>query len=341
MTMLLRNEIDGPYSYCAGYVIPAQSPESEKVHPLHVLKGTPTEDSVQTVLIDVAEGVPYLMGSATTNEGAYPVGVTVTMTDPNGTQVGPSQTDTRVVMCVENDPTMIQSCMIQNPMAGTWTVTVTNADTSSYVFFSTMPTEAQYTTIIDTLTPIVDPAAMEAAREGSSAGCWVCQIACWSLAVVVTMLLVFAAGMLTVASAPVTGLVALMASIGVALQAATALVVVQALLAGAGATAFVVVDNICSWLNACSTGITARIASPKAGSTVSGTTSVSASAQDAISVSFYADGNTLIGTDNTGPNWDTDWDTRKFSNGTHTVWALATGTSGANFSPQVNVTVLN
>ncbi|MEU4104041.1 Ig-like domain-containing protein [Streptomyces tanashiensis] len=107
----------------------------------------------------------------------------------------------------------------------------------------------------------------------------------------------------------------MLASIGIAIEGATAVLLIQALLAGAGATVFQVVDNICAWLNACSNGITAKITSPTAGSTVSGTTSVSAAAEDAITVSFYADGNTPIGTDNTGPNWDTDWDTRKFSNG--------------------------
>src|SRR5690349_13947861 len=142
MTVLVQNQIDGPNCYCAGYVIPAQSgmPESEAVHPLQALRGTPTEDSVQTLTIVVDHNVPILMGSVTTNSGTYPTGVNVTLTDPNGNQVGPSETNTRFVVCANNDPTMMQTCMIQNPLPGTWTVTVTNADSSSYVFFSTMPT---------------------------------------------------------------------------------------------------------------------------------------------------------------------------------------------------------
>ncbi|MFI0975581.1 Ig-like domain-containing protein [Streptomyces sp. NPDC021093] len=339
MAMLVRNEIDGPYSYCAGYVVPAQSPESGRVHPLQALGGTPTEESVQVFQVDVAEGVPFLIGSATTEGGAYPAGVTVSMTDPDGNQVGPSQTETRLIECVDNDPTKMQSCMIQNPAVGQWTVTVTNADSASYVFFATMPTEAQYTTIIDTLAPHIDPGASGAAK--GSAACWVCQIGCWSLAVVVTMLLVFAAGMLTATCAPVAALVGLLASIGIVVKAATAVVILQSLMAGAGATAFIVVDNICSWLDACSTGITAKITSPSAGVTVGGSTRVTASAEDALTVSFYVDGNTLIGTDNTGPNWKANWDTTQSLNGKHTVWALAIGSAGSAWSPQVNVTVLN
>jgi hypothetical protein len=338
--MLVQNEIEGPFSYCAGYVVPQQTPESEIVHPLQALKGTPTEGSVQTLTIDVGQGVPFLMGSVTTKEGAYPTGVTVTLTDPNGNQVGPSQTNTCLVVCVNNDPTMIQSCMIQGPATGTWTVTVTNADSSSYVFFSTMPTEAQYTTMIDTLSPYLDSEALGAAPEGATA-CWVCKVACWTVAVALTVLLVVAAGLLTTAAAPVTALVALLASIGIAVAAATIVLALQALMAGAVATVLIVVNNICTWLDACSTGVTARITSPATGTTVSGKTHVSASAPDAITVSFYVADNTLIGTDNTAPNWDTDWDTTKFSNGKHTVWALATGTNGSAWSPRVTVTVRN
>ncbi|MFE1906052.1 Ig-like domain-containing protein [Streptomyces gardneri] len=340
MAILVRNELDGPFSYCAGYVVPAQSSDSESVHPLRALRGTPTEESVQTLTIDVAEGVSCLMGSVTTDDGSYPTGVTVTVTDPDGNPVGPSQTDARFVVCVANDPTMVQSCTIQDPVVGRWTVTVTNADSSSYVFFSTLPTEAQYTTIIDTLAPHIDPGPAKPGPEGSVA-CTICQVACWTLAIALTFLLVLVAGLITAASGPVGWLVALLGSIGIVMLPATALVVVQALLAAVGATVFMVVENLCSWLNACSTGVTAKMTSPRAGSTVSGTTQLSASSPDAVTVSFYVDGNTLIGTDNIGPSWDTDWDTTKFDNGVHTVWALATGSSGAAFSPQVNVTVSN
>jgi hypothetical protein len=340
--MLVENEIEGPYSYCAGYVVPAQAQESETVHPLQALKGTPTEDAVQTLTIEVALGVPFLMGSVTTKEGAYPTGVTVTLTDPNGNQVGPSQTDACLVVCVNNDPTMIQSCMIQYPTTGTWTVTVTNADSSSYVFFSTMPTAAQYPTIVNTLSPYLDPEAMGAAPEGAT-GCWICQVGCWAVAVALTVSLVVAAGLLTTTAAPVVALGALLGSMFIVVAAETIVLALQALMAGTVATVLIVVNNICTWLNACSTGVTAKITSPATGTTVSGTTHVSASAPDAITVTFYVNENTPIGTDNTAPNWDTDWDTAKFKNGTHTVWALATGagSKGSAWSPQVSVTVRN
>ncbi|WAZ27344.1 Ig-like domain-containing protein [Streptomyces cinnabarinus] len=338
--MLVRNEVDGPYSYCAGWVVPAQSSGAEVVHPLQLLRGTPTEESVQTLTVDVVQGVPFLMGSVTTDDGNFPPGVNVTLTDPNGDQVRHSETDDRLVVCVNNDPTMVQSCMIQDPMVGTWTITVTNADSSSYVFFSTMPTEAQYTTIIDTLTPYIDaPEAPGAGPEGAAA-CWTCRVALWTLGIALTMLLVVGAGLLTATAAPVTGLIAILASIGITLAPAGAILVLQALLAGVGATALIVVNNLCSWVNACSTDVRAKITSPTSG-TVSGTTPVTASATNAVSVSYYVDGNTPIGTSETGPNWDMDWDTRKFSNGKQTLWAVATGSEMAVWSPQVTVTVHN
>ncbi len=341
MAMLVRNEIDGPYSYCVGYVIPAQSANSVTVHPLQALRGTPTEESTQTLTIDVVAGVPFLMGSVTTDDGAYPAGVNVTLVDPDGNQVRHSEAVDRLVVCVDNDPTMLQSCMIQNPAVGTWTATVTNADSSSYVFFSTIPTEAQYTTMSNTLAPYIDSEALGAAPEGATA-CWTCHIACWSLGIALTFLLVIGAGLLVAGSAPVSALLCLLASIGItSLTAAGAVLVLQALMASAGATALLVAYNLCTWLNACSTAVTAKITSPTAGATVSGTTQVTASVSNATTVLFYVDVNTPIGTDDTGPNWDTDWETAKFSNGNHTVWAVAANSDGATWSRPVNVTVHN
>ncbi|MFD5092358.1 Ig-like domain-containing protein [Amycolatopsis thailandensis] len=276
----------------------------------------------------------------TTDSGSYPAGVNVTLKDPGGNRVGPSQTDARFVVCNDNDPTMLQSCMIRTPMPGTWTVTVENADNSSYVFFSTMPTAAQYPTIYNTLTPLADRDALGAGPEGAS-GCWGCKITCWVVAVAVAMLVTLGTAFIVVGASPVVALVGLMASIGVALTEAGAVILLQTLLAGAGATVAIIVLNMCTWVNACPNGITAAITSPAAGATVSGTTGVTATATNAGTVAFYVAQQTLVGTALSGPNWTVDWDTTKISNGGHTVSALATGATGAAWSAPVRVEIRN
>ncbi|MFD0809332.1 Ig-like domain-containing protein [Amycolatopsis umgeniensis] len=288
----------------------------------------------------VDHDVPFLMGSVTTDGGSYPTGVNVTLTDPGGDRVGPSETDSRFVVCSGNDPTMLQSCMIKTPMPGTWTVSIENADTSSYVFFSTMPTAAQYATIYDTLAPLTDPEAPGAGPE-TAAPCWICKITCWIVAVAAAALLGLGAASITATAAPVVALAGLMTAAGIVISAAGVVVMLQTFLAGLGATVGIIVLNMCSWVNACPTGVTAAITSPAAGTTVSRTVRVDATATNAATVAFYVAQKTLIGTDNTPPDWNTDWDTTKIPNGEHTVSALATGPNGAAWSPPVKVVVHN
>ena len=344
MPTMIQNQVDGPNCYCAGYVIPADSgdgtPGSEAAHPLRGLRGTPTDDSVQTLSIVVDHSVPYLTGSVTTADGSYPTGVNVTLTDPAGNVVQPNSSNTRYVVCVDNDPTKLWSSMIQNPQVGTWTATVTNADSSTYVYFGTMPTANQYPTITSTLAAQAGSGAPGAAPEGS-ASCWICKAACWAVAIALAMLIAAGLAFLTAEAAGITALVALIASAGVRLTAQAAVIILQVLIAGGATGVGIIVANMCSWVNACPTGVTAAVTQPTAGTRVSGTTHVSASATNATTVSFYVAQQTLIGTDNTGPNWDTNWDTTKFTNGGHTVWALATGAKGAAWSAPVNVTVDN
>jgi hypothetical protein len=87
------------------------------------------------------------------------------------------------------------------------------------------------------------------------------------------------------------------------------------------------------------------ITAPSASQTVSGTTSVSASATDNVgvsSVSFYLDGSTTaFATDTTSP-FSVSWNTTTSSNGTHTITAKASDAAGnVGVSSAVSVTVSN
>jgi len=90
---------------------------------------------------------------------------------------------------------------------------------------------------------------------------------------------------------------------------------------------------------------TVSITSPHDGDTISGTTTITANANDdhgVTKVDFY-DGNSLIGTDNNSAGgWTFDWDTTGVSNTTHTLKAVATDTvNQTGTSTNVSVTVDN
>ena len=88
---------------------------------------------------------------------------------------------------------------------------------------------------------------------------------------------------------------------------------------------------------------TVSLTAPTAGSTLTGSTTVSATASDNIgvdSVDFYA-GTTLIGSDNTAP-YSISWNTTTVANGTYSITAKAKdGAGNVGTSTSVSVTVSN
>ncbi len=88
---------------------------------------------------------------------------------------------------------------------------------------------------------------------------------------------------------------------------------------------------------------TVSITAPANGATVSGTISVSATASDNVAVAnvqFQLDGVNL-GTALTSAPYTQSWDTTTAANGTHTLTAVATDTSGNKSSASVSITVSN
>jgi hypothetical protein len=91
------------------------------------------------------------------------------------------------------------------------------------------------------------------------------------------------------------------------------------------------------------TAPTVSISAPTAGATVSGTTTISATASDNVGVSkvdFYVD-SVLKGTDTSSP-YSYSWATTAYSNGAHSIYAKATdAASNVGTSSTVSVTVSN
>ncbi len=120
-----------------------------------------------------------------------------------------------------------------------------------------------------------------------------------------------------------------------------------------GATFLVVVSNVAGstpssaatlTVNSDTTPPSVSITAPASGATVSGTISITASASDNVAVStvqFQVDGNN-VGPAETSSPYNFSWDTTSYVNGSHTLSAIATDTSGNNaISSGVNVTVSN
>jgi hypothetical protein len=88
---------------------------------------------------------------------------------------------------------------------------------------------------------------------------------------------------------------------------------------------------------------TVSITDPLDGSELTGSVMISADATDDVGISevdFYVDSN-LVGSDNTTP-YEILWDTLTVSDGTHTISAVATDTSGNTaYAPDVTVEVAN
>lgn len=89
---------------------------------------------------------------------------------------------------------------------------------------------------------------------------------------------------------------------------------------------------------------TVMITAPAGGASVSGTTTVTATATDDVgvtSVGFAIDG-AAIGTDsNAADGWSTSWDTTAVPDGSHVVSATATDTAGQTSTTSHSVTVAN
>jgi hypothetical protein len=88
---------------------------------------------------------------------------------------------------------------------------------------------------------------------------------------------------------------------------------------------------------------TGSITSPARGSTLSGTVTVTASAQDNVGVArveFYSDYNTLIGSDTTAP-YSMAWNTTTVPNGAHTLNLRIYDAGGNYTNVEIGVTVSN
>ena len=308
--------------------------------PLAALKAQPRPDispgTPITVQVDVESGVPFLYGAVSTATGAFPTGTQVTLTDPNG-KILQADADGQVVSLVGNS---LQSCVISNPMAGTWTLVANISpedDFNVYVYLSTIPSgDDPYQTMAAALDQQADEDVI--AVLGGWA-CWTCKIITWAVAVAIAAIV--AVGAFTIglpASAPAVAALAALLPFAISATAMTG--VLLAAISAIGAAASILVLNFCSWIGACPSGLTVSIGTPQNNSTTSGTFKIAADASGAQSV-YFTLGDVDLGQVTGGSPFKYFLDSTKYSNGAYTIGALAVSGEITALAAPVSVKISN
>ncbi len=339
---IVESTFSGNDGYRVGYIGSPVNPDNAMARwqkgncPLAALKTQPRPESAPEVLVYVepGAGVPFLYGFASTETGTFPAGTQVTVTDPNGNTLQAGDGDGSIVYFVGNS---LQCFIIANPTPGTWKLVanIPPADDSDvYVFISTIPSgDDPYQTMVTAIEQQLDKEAIDAAQDDDSVACWACKIACWGLAVLIAM--IAAAGAFTIGlpvSLPAVAAVALFFGFSVAVMTGILLAAIAAI----GTAVTIIALNFCAWINACESGLTASIGTPKNNTSATGTFKIAANTTGADSVCFSLD-SAVLDTVTQGPPFKYFCDGTQFPNGPHTISALAI--SGMTTALAVPVTV--
>lgn len=124
--------------------------------------------------ITVGAGVPYLYAGfddATDIYYAFPQGVVLQITDPNGNiynqTVIPDGPDANLYVQMSMDNSSLYHLCVKNPAPGNWTIQITGHTNISFRFqFQTIPTADVYSTIKQTLQPVFNDMWQDVALKG-------------------------------------------------------------------------------------------------------------------------------------------------------------------------------
>lgn len=189
------------YSYCAITSDPAP--------PLVAARGLAGDDSTVTrrQSLVVEAGTPVLVAAlnAPSDEMVTPVGITLTMTDPNGVVYGADDhSEDELAVVTDGDAGVVQ-LVIANPVAGAWTITLTGSPTARFQCqVCTLPSQDVADTITAALAPMYPEGNSNALTLGArrlrvegSWSCWWCFLGAWALAVIIVGVVLVIAGIAT------------------------------------------------------------------------------------------------------------------------------------------------
>jgi hypothetical protein len=226
----------------------------------NVLRGDPSAIVRQESIV-VQAGSPALVAALNTagDDLLFPLGVTLTVTDPNGVQYNSQPTSATVWVANGGDGNSIAQLIVLTPIAGTWIVSVTGtADARFQCQISALPSQNVVSTMQSALGPMypANQANMlrvvrdAAVRVGVSWSCWWCVAGAIAVAVIV-------AAIILVISAPTGGggfLVALGAVAtlcGIAGTAGGAAVAGALILAISSGSVGLIAQILCMYMGSC------------------------------------------------------------------------------------------
>jgi len=213
-----------------------------------------TKDPVPPTQVTVQDGAPFLVyGTYSETTAAFPNGVTVTVEQPDGTLL-----DTASPLDSANPVSVAPNgsagaFIIQSPMPGTWTFTVTAAPGADpfQTFVTTLPNLSGETADLDmeatldiAFPELTDPAIW--ASEDFSLTCVLCQASVWAIGVMIWVTVTAGVLALTPESAIVVALVSLSGFSARAVQ-----LFLGALMGASLYPVGIICSRICAWMNQC------------------------------------------------------------------------------------------
>jgi hypothetical protein len=339
--------ITGQYGFAAAYIgtsvnkSDTAGADSKPTSLFAALKGTLQENTgqEQVMTVNVAEGVPYIYGSVSMDDGSFPTGTTVTLTDPSGTTLQPSQVANVFVNMSGNS---VQSFVIAAPAVGQWKVTATFPETEgdAHVYFSTIPQQDAYATMYAALAPHVDPTALGPGAAANTMACWVCKLICYALALIFVAVLTYGMSFLTLEAACVGAIAEV-----VSLSTANVLALLRGLAAAVAGGVAMIAGNFCSWINACDAVLSVDVDSPGDGSTQSGTITIKAKVDGPVTKVVFTLTGQEIGHADQSP-FNIQYDTTQTPNGQYTLTATALQkdkkkTIASAVADPINITISN
>lgn len=318
MTIITKN-LTGNYLYDAVYL---GTPAPQGSDGLFAgLEGTPLPPGPgpSQVVVNVAEGAPFICGYAVSNDGSFPTGVTVTVVDPDGNALQPEMSNDRQVIF---NGESVYVFMIANPAAGTWTLNATfpGSENAAHVFMSTIPTHDVAATMIGAL----GPHGQGGTTEGFSRINWACigcKTAVYVIAIAIIALIALGIALLTPEAAPVIALAGFLSTSVLEIGPAAVVAALKAIGAGAGLTVGILANYVCQWITACPSSLTVKIKQPANKAKVSGTITLQAVPSQTCKVTLTVDAN-AVGVVKSSP-WDVSFNTKTLKNGTYTLAAIA------------------
>jgi hypothetical protein len=220
------------------------------------------------VVVSVPAGAPAITATLRDSAGNVPVGVTVTITRPDGTVIdAPSEpTDPSIAVTILNGS--LVTLLDLNPQPGDWRINIESSYSGQLdygFYFSTLPSANGPAVMASTLSKMADgeiAAKLSKLAGLESTECFWCKIGCYALGVVIAALAAIGITIVTAGTAAPVAIASLGTFLGVSTMIAGGLV--AGAITAVASSAAIAASYICSWANVCPapSSLTAQATAP-------------------------------------------------------------------------------